>query len=101
MAQKDEIRKRAQPRKRIVTDEPFVWKEAQQEAFDKLKMLFTTAPVLAFPDNDCQFQLESDGSEFTIGAVLSILKANGILWPIIPTSCPWKKETTQLQPKRC
>ena len=55
-------------------DEPFVWKEAQQEAFDKLKMLFTTAPVLAFPDNNCQFHLESDASEFAMGAVLSMLK---------------------------
>ena len=55
-------------------DKPFVWKEAQQEAFDKLKMLFTTAPVLAFSDNDCQFRLESDASEFTMGAVLSMLK---------------------------
>ena len=55
-------------------DEPFVWKEAQQEAFDKLKMLFTTAPVLAFPDNDCQFHLESDALEFAMGAVLSMLK---------------------------
>ena len=55
-------------------NEPFIWREAQQEAFDKLKMLFTTAPVLAFPDNDCQFHLESDTSEFATGAVLSILK---------------------------
>ena len=55
-------------------DEPFVWKEAQQETFDKLKMLFTTAPVLAFPDNNCQFYLESNASEFATGAVLSILK---------------------------
>ena len=55
-------------------DEPFVWKETQQEAFDKLKMLFTSAPVLAFPDNNCQFHLESDASEFATGAVLSMLK---------------------------
>ena len=39
-------------------NEPFVWREAQQEAFDKLKMLFITAPVLAFPDNDCHSALK-------------------------------------------
>ena len=55
-------------------DEPFVWKAAQQKAFNKLKMLFITAPVLAFPDKDCQFHLESDASEFATGAVLSMLK---------------------------
>jgi hypothetical protein len=31
---------------------PFAWKEAQQTAFDTLKNRFTTAPILAYPDND-------------------------------------------------
>jgi hypothetical protein len=33
-------------------DTPFAWKEAQQTAFDTLKNCFTTAPILAYPDND-------------------------------------------------
>jgi hypothetical protein len=31
---------------------PFTWKKAQQTAFDTLKNRFTTAPILAYPDND-------------------------------------------------
>ena len=50
------------------------WKEAQQNMFDMLKEKFTTAPVLAYPDNDCQFRLECDASDYATRAVLSILK---------------------------
>ena len=42
--------------------------------FDTLKEKFTSAPVLAYPDNDCQFRLECDTSNYATGAVLSILK---------------------------
>ena len=52
----------------------FRWKEAQQNAFDTLRKKFTTAPVLAYPDNYCQFCLECDTSNYATGAVLSILK---------------------------
>ena len=52
----------------------FEWTEAQQNAFDTLKKKFTTAPILAYPDNDCQFHLECDASNYATGAVLSILK---------------------------
>ena len=31
-------------------DRPFVWDDACQKAFDELKKLLTTAPVLIFPD---------------------------------------------------
>ena len=55
-------------------DVVFEWKEAQQHAFDMLKKKFTTAPVLAYPDNNCQFHLECDTSNYTTGAVLFILK---------------------------
>ena len=52
----------------------FEWTEAQQNAFDTLKKKFTTAPVLAYPDNDCQFHLKCDAFNYATGAVLSILK---------------------------
>jgi hypothetical protein len=53
-------------------DTPFTWKEAQQTAFDTLKNRFTTAPILAYPDNDRVFRLETDASNFATGGVLSI-----------------------------
>ena len=49
--------------------------------FDTLKLHFTTAPILAFPDIDCVFCLESDASNYATGAVLSIEK-EGIWHPI-------------------
>ena len=62
-------------------EEPFRWEETQQTAFDTLKKHFTTAPVLAFLDIDCKFHLESDASDYTTGAVLSIEK-DGIWHPV-------------------
>ena len=55
-------------------DVVFEWKEAQQHMFDMLKEKFTTAPILAYPDNDCQFHLECNASNYATGVVLSILK---------------------------
>ena len=52
----------------------FHWEKPQQVVFDMLKLHFTTAPILAFPDIDCVFCLESDASDYATGAVLSIEK---------------------------
>ena len=62
-------------------ENPFHWEEPQQVAFDMLKLHFTMAPILAFPDIDCVFRLESDASDYTMGAVLSIEK-EGVWHPI-------------------
>ena len=62
-------------------ENPFHWEELQQVAFDMLKLHFTMAPILAFPDIDCVFRLKSDTSNYATGAVLSIEK-EGIWHPI-------------------
>ena len=55
-------------------DKAFTWGDMEANAFASLKTRFTTAPILAYPDNDCQFRLETDASDFATGVVLSILK---------------------------
>ena len=55
-------------------DKTFTWGSAEANAFTSLKTCFTTTPILAYPDNDCQFRLETDASDFATSAVLSIQK---------------------------
>ena len=49
----------------------FIWGKDQQDAFDKLKHLFTSSPILKNPDSDKPFIIETDASNFAVGAVLS------------------------------
>jgi len=48
----------------------FVWADAQQLAFDKLKELLTTPPVLIYPDYKKPFVLHTDASMNGLGAIL-------------------------------
>ena len=50
---------------------PFQWTSNHQEAFDKLKLALTTAPVLAYQDYMKPFILEMDASLKGLGTVLS------------------------------
>ena len=49
----------------------FYWSPACQEAFELLKKLLTEAPILAYPRPEGRFILDTDASNFGIGAVLS------------------------------
>lgn len=49
----------------------FIWSERCQHAFLELKRRLTTAPILALPRSDCEFIVDTDASDFAIGAVLS------------------------------
>ena len=48
------------------------WKEEQQKAFDELKKAFTTRPVLATPDLDKEFRVDTDTLNYATGGVLSM-----------------------------
>src|SRR3989442_5152527 len=51
-------------------DVPFVWSEACQNSFDKLKEKLTTAPVLTIPSGTGGFVVYSDASHQGLGYVL-------------------------------
>ena len=53
-------------------DVKWQWKEEQQKAFDELKRVFTTRPVLVVPDLDKEFRVEADASNYATGGVLSM-----------------------------
>ena len=57
------------------------------EAFDHLKAACLQAPILAFPDFDKPFLLETDASGRGLGAVLSQKQADGRYHPITYASC--------------
>ena len=57
------------------------------EAFDRLKAACLQAPILAFPDFDKPFLLETDASGRGLGVVLSQKQADGRYHPIAYASC--------------
>lgn len=52
-------------------DVEYRWTAQQEDAFDKLKVALTTAPVLQYPDFMRPFIVTTDASDKAIGAILS------------------------------
>ena len=64
-------------------DVKWQWREEQQKAFNELKRIFTTKPVLAAPDLDKEFRVEADTSNYATGGV-SLMKGSDELWrPVV------------------
>ena len=87
----------------LKADHKFVWTGQCQLAFDSMKSLLTTAPVLAYPDFTKMFVLDPDGCDHSIGAVLSQYDKQGIEHPITyfsHTLLP-RKEKYHITQKEC
>ena len=63
-------------------DVKWQWKKEQQKAFDELKRIFMTKPVLAAPDLDKEFRVEVDVSNYATGGVLSIKDSDELWRPV-------------------
>ena len=58
------------PLTNLLKKEVFLWDDNAQSSFDELKFRMTQAPILAMPDFNMPFELETDSSKFAIGAIL-------------------------------
>jgi len=52
-------------------EQKWKWEQEQKEAFGKLKMVFTTEPILAILDIDREMRVEADALDYAMGGVLS------------------------------
>ena len=60
----------------------FVWTPECHSAFQQLKQLLTTAPLLVYPQFDRPFMLETDASGSGLGAVLAQHQEDGSVRPV-------------------
>ena len=63
--------------KLLQKDQPFIWDNAAQQAFNEMKKCFTEEAVLMMPDQTQPFQIKCDASKYASGIVLMQLNING------------------------
>ena len=62
--------KYAKPLTSLVGNVDFKWGEEQENAFQTLKNRLILSPILQIPNDEGHFKLETDASDYAVGAVL-------------------------------
>jgi predicted aspartyl protease len=73
------------------------WGSTEQQAFDTLKQALIEAPILAHPDPQRQWIVQTDASGFAIGAVLSQKQDDGTVRPV----AYWSEKLTSAPRNYC
>ena len=63
-------------------DQPFQWGEPQEKAFRDLIAAVLSDPIIHIPDPDAPFELETDASDYAMGAQLGQRDKEGRIHPI-------------------
>jgi len=63
-------------------EQKWKWEKKQERAFEKLKAVFTTEPVLAIPNIDREMRVETDASNYATRGVLSTKCKDGKWRPV-------------------
>ena len=86
-------------------NQPFVWDLPQQKAFEDLKARLTSAPILALPESEGEYILDTDACDQALGAVLQqrqggeikvIAYASRVLQPAEQSYCTTRKELSAI-----
>ena len=56
----------------------FNWTDECESSFNRLKGLLCSAPILSYPKFDREFLLQTDASDFGVGAILSQIDDDGL-----------------------
>ena len=84
----------AEPLTQLLTKRAnFIWSEKCDKAFEKLKAMLQSAPVLRAPDFGSPFKLAVDASDAAAGAVLLQDDDEGVEHPV----CYFSKKFTKSQ----
>ena len=72
-------------------DTKFLWTAECQEAFDEIKNILTTYPILRQPNFKLMFRLYTDASGWALGCILTQTDTDGKEYAICYKSCLLEK----------
>ena len=94
---------RAAPLNRLLEDgQAFIWTDDHENAFQDLKSALTGEEVMAFPQDNGLFILDTDASDYGIGSVLSQIQYSEVIGKDVERPISFaSKSLTKIQRRYC